>query len=140
VKDAEAHAADDKKRRELIEARNQADGLVHQTERNLAEWGDKVPAGDKAQIESAVADLKEALQGEDQAALESKSQTLLQLTMKLGEQMYRQSQGQPGGPGDSGDGNAGGGPEGGGANGAAGDGVVDAEFEEVDENRKGKSA
>jgi molecular chaperone DnaK len=138
VKDAEAHAAEDKKRRELIEARNHADGLVHQTERNLAEWGEKVPAGEKSQIEAALADLKEAIKGEDKAALEAKTQTLMQLTMKLGESMYRQSQQAGSGPG--GEAGPGAGPGAGAEGGGPKEGVVDAEFEEVDENRKGKSA
>jgi molecular chaperone DnaK len=137
VKDAEAHAAEDKKRKELIEARNNADSLIHSSEKSLAEAGDKVPASDKTAIEAAAAALKEALKGEDKDQIESKTQSLMQLAMKLGEQLYKQSQAeaQAGSPGA---GAAGPGAGAGGA-GAAKEGVVDADFEEVDENRKGKA-
>jgi molecular chaperone DnaK len=135
VKDAEAHAAEDKKRKELIEARNNADSLIHSTEKSLAEAGDKVPASDKTAIEAAAAALKEALKGEDKDQIESKTQSLMQLAMKLGEQLYKQSQAeaQAGSPG------AGAAGPGAGGAGAAKEGVVDADFEEVDENRKGKA-
>jgi molecular chaperone DnaK len=135
VKDAEAHAAEDKKRKELIEARNNADSLIHSSEKSLAEAGDKVPASDKTAIEAAAAALKEALKGEDKDQIESKTQSLMQLAMKLGEQLYKQSQAeaQAGSPG------AGAAGPGAGGAGAAKEGVVDADFEEVDENRKGKA-
>jgi molecular chaperone DnaK len=134
VKDAEAHAADDKKRKELIEARNNADSLIHSTEKSLAEAGDKVPASDKSAIEAAAADLKEAVKGEDKDQIESKTQSLMQLAMKLGEALYKQKEAdaQAGGPGAGAD--AGNGA----ADGSAKEGVVDADFEEVDENRKSK--
>jgi molecular chaperone DnaK len=136
VKDAEAHAAEDKKRKALIEARNNADSLIHSTEKSLAEAGDKVPASDKTAIEAAAADLKEALKGEDKDQIESKTQSLMQLAMKLGEALYKQkeAESQAGGPGAG----AGPGADAGGA-GSAKEGVVDADFEEVDENRKGKA-
>jgi molecular chaperone DnaK len=139
VKDAEAHAAEDKKRKELIEARNNADSLIHSTEKSLAEAGDKVPASDKTAIEAAAAALKEALKGEDKDQIESKTQSLMQLAMKLGEALYKQSQAeaQAGGPG-AGAAGPGAGAAGAGA-GPAKEGVVDADFEEVDENRKGKA-
>ncbi|QEX19810.1 chaperone protein DnaK [Hypericibacter terrae] len=139
VKDAEAHAAEDKKRKELIEARNNADSLIHSTEKSVAEAGDKVAASDKSAIETASADLKEALKGEDKDAIESKTQALMQLAMKLGEQLYKQkeAEAQAGGPGG---GSAGpGAGAGAGGTGAPKDGVVDADFEEVDENRKNKA-
>ncbi len=137
VKDAEAHAADDKKRKELIEARNNADSLIHSTEKSVAEAGDKVAASDKTAIETASADLKEALKGEDKEAIESKTQALMQLAMKLGEQLYKQkeAEAQAGGPGAG----ASGPGAGAGGSGAPKDGVVDADFEEVDENRKNKA-
>jgi molecular chaperone DnaK len=129
VKDAEAHAADDKKRRAFVEAKNQAEALVHQTEKALKEYGDKVGAPERTAIENALSDLKEALKGEDAGAIQAKAQTLAQVSMKLGEAMYAQQQGgQPGG-------------DAGGSSGEAGkkEDVVDAEFTEVDDDKK-KSA
>jgi molecular chaperone DnaK len=137
VKDAEAHAAEDKRQKELVEARNHAEALIHTTERTLAEHGDKVGAAEKQAIEQAVAELRSATSGEDAEAIRQKTQTLAQASMKLGEAMYRQADGgggaAPGGNGASGTT----GPE----QGAGGqEGVVDVDFEEVDENKKGKSA
>ena len=133
VKDAEAHAADDKKRRELVDARNHADALIHTTERTIKENGDKIPAGDKTAAEAAVAELKTAMEGDDLDALKAKTEALAQVSMKLGEAMYKAGQGEA--PG------AGAGAAGAGAAGAAPNepGVVDADFEEVDDDKK-KSA
>ena len=89
VKDAEAHAAEDKKRKELVEAKNHADALIHTTEKALAEHGDKVGAAEKSAIETAVTELKSALEGEDASAIQAKTQTLAQASMKLGEAMYK---------------------------------------------------
>ncbi|HEX5777617.1 MAG TPA: molecular chaperone DnaK [Xanthobacteraceae bacterium] len=127
VKDAEAHAADDKKRREMVEAKNQADALVHSTEKSLAEHGSKVSEADRGAIENALSDLKEALKGDDSDAIKAKAQTLAQASMKLGEAMYAAQQ-QGGGDNDAG--SSGGGEK---------DDVVDAEFTEVDDDKK-KSA
>jgi molecular chaperone DnaK len=127
VKDAEAHAAEDRKRRELIDLRNQADGLIHTTERTLKENGDKVGASDKAAAEKAVAELRAVLDGEDAAALKARTEALAQVSMRLGEAMYKTSQEGPGAGG-------------GGGAGPDGSGVVDADFEEVDDDRKHKSA
>jgi molecular chaperone DnaK len=138
VKEAEQHAAEDKKRRELVEARNQADSLIHTTEKNLKEHGDKIDAATRSQIESEVAALKSAMEGDDVQAIQQKTQALVQSSMKLGEAMYKATQGG----GDTGGGPAGG-ARGGGAAGAAGakdEKVVDADFEEVDEPKKGRSA
>jgi molecular chaperone DnaK len=135
VKDAEAHAADDKKRRELVEAKNQADGLIHTTERSLSEAGDKVPAGDREAVQSAIQALKDAVGGDDSEQIKQKTEALAQVAMKLGEAMYRAQQGAGAEPG--------GGPEagGGGTGRAAGDDkVVDADFEEVDDQKKRGSA
>jgi molecular chaperone DnaK len=131
VKEAESHAEEDKKRRELVEIRNQAEALVHSTERMLKEYGDKVPAGDKALVETAVSELKTAIQGEDKDAIKQKTDALAQASMKLGEAMYQASQGQGGA--------AGGGPS---AADAAGpdDKVVDVDFEEVKDDDSKKSA
>jgi molecular chaperone DnaK len=131
VKDAEAHATEDKKRRAFVEAKNQAEALVHQTEKSLKEYGDKVAANDRSAIENALSDLKEALKGEDAGAIQAKAQSLAQVSMKLGEAMYaaQQQGGQPGG-------DAGGSP---GGDGGKKEDVVDAEFTEVDDDKK-KSA
>ncbi len=131
VKDAEAHASEDKKRKELVEARNHADSLVYGTEKNLKEFGDKVSASEKQAIETAVADLKAALTGEDADAIKAKTEALMQASMKLGEAMYKAN--QEAGPGAA----AGGagdqaGPSSGKSSGGSDDTVVDADFEEVD--------
>ena len=118
VKDAESHAAEDKKRKELVEAKNHADALIHSTEKALAEHGDKVGSGEKTAIETAIAELKSALEGEDALAIQAKTQNLTQVAMKLGEAMYKAAQG----------GEA---AEGGGSDA----GVVDAEFEEVSDDQ-----
>jgi molecular chaperone DnaK len=116
VKEAEANAAEDKKRKELVEAKNHADALIHSTEKAMAEHGDKVSGGDKSAIEAAIADLKSEIEGENTEAITAKTQTLMQASMKLGEAMYQAQQG--GAPGaDTG--------------GPAEEGVVDAEFEDV---------
>ncbi len=123
VQEAESHAEEDKKRRETVEAKNQAEALVHQTEGQLAEHGDKVSDEDKAAIEAALADLKTALEGEDAADISAKAQTLAQAAMKLGEAIY--SAGQEDTEHEI-QGDASGGDE----------DVVDAEFEEVDDDQK----
>jgi molecular chaperone DnaK len=128
VKDAEAHAAEDKKRKELVEARNHADGLIHSTERTLSENGDKIAAADKSAVEAAIADLKSALGGDDAAAIKAKTDALAQASMKLGEALYKAGQEGPAA------GAAGAGPSD--EDAPAGDKVVDADFEEVDDDRK----
>jgi molecular chaperone DnaK len=131
VKDAEAHAAEDKKKRELVEARNHAEALVHTSERTLSEQGEKVPAGDKAAVEQAIAELRTAMAGEDAAAIKAKTDALAQAAMKLGEAMYKA---QAAGAGDPGAAAAGGAQPGGASPGD--DKVVDAQFEEVDDQKK----
>jgi molecular chaperone DnaK len=129
VKDAEAHAEEDKKRKAAVEAKNHAEALVHSTEKALSEHGSKVGEGDRRAIENALADLKEALKGTDGDAIAAKTNTLAQASMKLGEAMYKaQQEGSAGGPDASG-----------GAAGGKKDDVVDAEFTEVDDDKK-KSA
>jgi molecular chaperone DnaK len=135
VKDAEEHAEEDKARRELVDARNQADALVHQTEKSLSELGEKADPADKEAAEAALEKVKEAVQGEDIAAIQQATQDLAQASMKIGEALYKaQEAGQE---------------EDGAEEEAApasqeGDGgaedVVDADFEEVDDDRKDKSA
>ncbi|MGH2340412.1 molecular chaperone DnaK [Segnochrobactraceae bacterium EtOH-i3] len=122
VKDAEANAAADKQRRELVEARNQGEAQVHSVEKSLAEYGDKVSGADKSVIETALADLKTALAGEDPEAIQAKTNALVQASMKLGEAMYAAAQ--------AGEAGAEPGAE------AKKDDVVDADFEEVDDDKK----
>ncbi len=123
VKDAAANAEADKGRKELVEAKNQADALIHSTEKTMAEHGDKVGPAEKEAIETALADLKSAKDGEDAAAIGQKTQALIQASMKLGEAMYAAQQANDSGAGSE----------------QPDDGVVDAEFEEVDGDQK-KSA
>ncbi|MGE0724067.1 MAG: molecular chaperone DnaK [Alphaproteobacteria bacterium] len=130
VREAEENAADDKRKRELVDARNHADSLIHATERNLKEHGDKVSETMKADIERDVQALKDAMAGEDADAIKSKTEQLAQTSMKLGEAMYKAQQEQPPGP-DAGGGEAGA---------AKDEKVVDADFEEVDETKKNKRA
>ena len=99
VKDAEANAAEDKKRRELVEAKNQGESLVHATEKSLAEYGDKVSEADKQGIETAIDALKQALAGEDAEVVKARTTDLMQASMKLGEAMYQAAQGGEGGDG-----------------------------------------
>jgi molecular chaperone DnaK len=127
VKDAEAHAAEDKSRRERVEARNNADAMIHATEKSLKDYGDKVGAADKQAIEGAIAELRGVMDGEDTAAIKAKTDNLAQVSMKLGEAMYKDSQATAGAA-------AGGGEHG--HTGASGEKVVDAEFEEVDPEKK----
>lgn len=122
VKDAEANAEADKKRREAVTAKNEADGLVHSTEKALAEHGSKVAESERRAIEDAVSDLKEALKGDDAEAIKAKTQTLAQASMKLGEAMYKQQ------------------AEADAKKDAAKDDVVDAEFTEVDDDKNNKKS
>ncbi|WP_417490228.1 molecular chaperone DnaK [Maricaulis sp.] len=123
VKDAEANAESDKAARALVEAKNGAEAMVHQTEKQLEEFGDKVPTADKEAIEAALGELKEVKDGEDLEAIQQKTQALVQASMKLGEAVYAAQQ-----------------AEGGDSEGAteeqADDDVVDAEFSEVDDDAK----
>ena len=99
VKDAEAHAADDKKRRALVEARNHADATIHGAEKQLKEAGDKVGAGDKAAVEGAIAALKSEMDSENADAIKAKTDALLQALMKVGEAMYKAAAEQGGAQG-----------------------------------------
>ncbi len=105
VKDAEAHAAEDKQKRALVEAKNHGEALVHSTEKSLKDYGDKVSAADKSAIETAVSELKSAMEGDDVEAIQAKTQALAQASMKLGEAMYQA--GQAGADGAAGDGSRG---------------------------------
>jgi molecular chaperone DnaK len=137
VKDAEAHAEEDKKRKAAVEAKNHAEALVHSTEKALSEHGSRIGDADRTAIENAIADLKEALKGDDVSAIQAKTNALAQASMKLGEAMYKQQQEAQSSAGGSGSGSGGGGD--GAASGQKKDDVVDAEFTEVDDDKK-KSA
>jgi molecular chaperone DnaK len=114
VKDAEAHAADDKKRREAVEAKNHAEAMIHATEKALAEHGSKVGEDERRAIENAIADAKEAVKGDDVEAIKAKTNALAQASMKLGEAMYKQAQAdQQGGDGGGAAGPGASGPDGG---------------------------
>ncbi len=128
VQDAEKFADEDKKRREGAEARNQADSLVHATEKQLEEHGDKIDASLKSEVEEKVAALKTALEGDDASDINAKAQDLSQSAMKMGQAIYEQEQAKASTEA----------PEGGdaGTDGGAEEEVVDAEFSEVDEDSK----
>ena len=136
VQEAETHAEDDKIRRESIEAKNNASALIHSTEKNLEEHGDKIPETDRTEIESAVQALKDVLESEDTDEIKSKSEALMQVAMKLGEAMYKDSQGDPvpGMDDVSDDSNT----EKSSKNGSEDETVVDADFEEVEPEKKDK--
>ena len=127
VKDAEANAEADRQRREAVEARNQLDALVHSTDKTLKESGDKVPPAEKAEVETALTAARSAMEGQDADAIRDASEKLSQAAMKMGEALYKAEQAAPK-PEE--------GAAGAGAAGASKDKVVDAEFEEVDPNKK----
>jgi molecular chaperone DnaK len=124
VKDAEANAEADKRKREAVEAKNQAESLVHSTEKSLKDYGDKVSAEDKSAIETAITDLKAVLDGDDAEVIKEKTSALAEASMKLGEAMYKASQAEAEAK----------------ANGTRDeddeDDVVDADFEEVKDDDK----
>ena len=124
IKDAEAHADEDRKLMELVHARNHADSMIHATEKSLKELGDQVGSDEKASIEKAVEALKEAVKGDDKANIEAKTNELAELSGKLAERVYAQKGGEEGAGHDSSSSSK-----------AADDGVVDAEFEEVKDDK-----
>ena len=140
VRDAEQHAAEDKKQRELVEARNQADALIHNTEKNLAEYGEQVGEDDRKAIDAAVAALRGILESDDAGAIKEKTEALGQASMKLGEAMYKAQAEAEGAAADAGGGDAAG-PDGGAETGSDGgdDTIVDADFEEVDDDKKSEA-
>jgi molecular chaperone DnaK len=123
VSDAEAHAEEDRKFRELVDVRNQADALIHATEKSLEDLGEKVEPAERAAVESALSDVKDAVKGDDKGHIEAKTKALAEASANLAQQAYQQAQ--------AGDAAA---DDGGGK--AADDGVVDAEFEEVKDDEK----
>src|SRR5690606_3156464 len=128
VKDAEANADADKKRRAAVEAKNQAEALIHSTEKSLKDYGDKVSAEDRTSIEEAVAALKTAAEGDDAEDIQAKTNTLAEVAMKLGQAMYEASQAEAAEADAKADAAA------------SGEDVVDADFEEIDDDDKKKSA
>jgi molecular chaperone DnaK len=136
VKEAEANAESDKQRREFVELKNQADGLIHQVDKNLKEHGDKLPAQEKGEAEAAMAAARSAMEGTDTAALKQASERLSQSAMKIGEAMYKSQQAEQAADATAHAGDGGGQQAPGGK---PDEKVVDAEFEEVDEKKK-KSA
>jgi molecular chaperone DnaK len=139
MRDAEEHAADDRKFHELITARNQADNMIHAVTKAMKEAGDKVSDDEKKSIESAVEALKEAMKTDDKDAIEAKTKTLTDASGKMAERMYGQ-QGQPGAEGMGGQGGHAGHEQAGAAGGGQkqGENVVDAEFEEVKDDKDKK--
>jgi molecular chaperone DnaK len=131
VKEAESHAEEDKKRRELVEVRNQAEALIHSTEKMLADFGDKVSAEDKSAVEAAAAEVKTAAEGEDVEAIKQKLEALAQASMKLGEAMYQSGEAEGAAEGPSADAAGSGGAD---------ENVVDVDFEEVKDDDGKKSA
>ncbi|MBV8806277.1 MAG: Hsp70 family protein, partial [Sinobacteraceae bacterium] len=125
----------DKRFRELVETRNKADGMIHSVEKTLKDLGDKVDAGERGRVESAISDLRTALKADDKGVIEKKTEALAQASAAIAQRAYAAEQGTGAGPGA---GPAGAGASGAGAQGSAGrDDVVDAEFEEVkDKDRK----
>ena len=142
VSDAESHAEEDKKFHELVSARNQADNMIHATEKSIKDLGDKVTEDEKQQVQKAIEELQEVMKSDDTAAITAKTEALVQASGTIAQKAYGQQEGgpAPGGPG--GPGADAGGPEGGSGGSSAGgaksqnDDVVDAEFEEIKENRK----
>jgi len=141
VKEGEAHADEDKKKKEMVEVRNQADTLVYSTEKSLSEFGDKVSPQDKQAIEDQLAECKKALESDDVEAIKAATEALTKASHKLAEEVYKQSA-EKAGPAGAPD--MGSGPSGGPTGGPAADGkpsepeetVVDAEFEETDKKEK----
>ena len=129
VKDAEAHAEEDRKAKELVESRNMAENMIHATNKSMKELGDKVDENEKKEIESAIADLEEALKGDDKEAIESKTQKLTEVAGKLAERVYKEGAGQEQTQAQEN-------PDAAGAEAGKQENVVDAEFEEVDDNKK----
>ena len=130
VRDAELHAEEDRKFKELVTARNEADALVHATRKSLEELGDKVSASDKEQIEQVAKELEELIKGDDKDAIEAKTRQLAELSGKLAQQAYSAAGGEGGGPGPEAGGQAGPSAE------AGAEDIVDAEFEEVKDDDK----
>ena len=133
AKEAEAHASEDKAKREEIEARNQLDGLVYQVEKTLKEHGDKVSADEKGKVETALADAKKALEGSDAASMNSAREKLMEASHKLAEVMYKATQTPPAGA--PGAGPQAGAPQEDGTKEKKDEGVIDAEYVDVEDRK-----
>jgi molecular chaperone DnaK len=130
VKDAESHAEEDKKNKEMVEAKNHGEALIHSTEKSLSEHGDKISDADKSAVTAAIDDLKSALEGDSAEEIQTKTNTLSQAAMKLGEAMY-QAQAEAAAESDGAAGEDGGAPD---------EDIVDADFEEVQDDEDDKKA
>jgi molecular chaperone DnaK len=133
AKDADAHAAEDKAKRDEVEARNQLDGMVYSIEKMLREHGDKISGQERSDVENALADAKKALEGTDAAAMNKARENLTSASHKLAEAMYKATSAQappPGGPAPGADGQAAGGAEP-----KKDEGVIDAEYVDVEEKK-----
>jgi molecular chaperone DnaK len=135
VQEAEAHAEEDRKFRELVDVRNQADALIHGAEKALDDLGEKASGEERHNVESAISDLKKALEGDDKDAIEARSKALAEASAAVAQRAYEQAQGSEGGEEGGAEGQGGQGGESAGA-----DDVVDAEFEEVDDDDKNKKS
>ncbi|MDR2878243.1 MAG: molecular chaperone DnaK [Chromatiales bacterium] len=124
VRDAESHAEEDRRFHELVDARNRADNMIHATNKSLKDLGEGAPAGERAQVEAAISELQSVIKGDDKDLIEEKTSALAQASAKIAERAYAKD---------------GGGAAGAGQSGAQHDNVVDAEFEEVNKDGKGKS-
>jgi molecular chaperone DnaK len=134
VKDAELNAADDKKKLELIQARNSADAMIHSVRKSLTEHADKLDGGEKEKIEAALKEAEESLKSEDKAAIEAKTEALMKASQKLGEKVYAEAQAAAGAAGAAGPAPGAEAPQGAPAQASAkpdDDNVVDADFKEV---------
>jgi molecular chaperone DnaK len=132
VKDAESHAEEDKKFHDLVAARNQADNLIHATKKSMEDLGDKVSAEEKETVQAAIKELEEVMKSDDKDVIEAKTKVLVEASGKIAEKAYAQSQSQPGADKGS---TGGGGGESKGASSGGGEEVVDAEFEEVKDDK-----
>jgi molecular chaperone DnaK len=139
VRDAEAHAEEDKRFRELVESRNKADGLIHAVEKTLKDLGDKVDPTERARVESAISDLRTALKGDDRGVIDKKTDALAQASSSIAQRAYAGADAGAAGASSQAGGAGAGGAQGGGGGGAGRDDVVDAEFEEVNKD-KGRKA
>jgi molecular chaperone DnaK len=133
VKDAEAHAEEDRKAHELVDTRNRAEGMIHSVQKSVKDMGNKLDAAEKEKIEAAIKDLEAVLAGDDKEAIDAKTQALTEASHKLAEQMYAQAQAAAGAAGEQ----AAAGAEAA-SHSKPNDNVVDAEFEEVKDNTKKK--
>jgi molecular chaperone DnaK len=134
VKDAELNATEDKKKLEIVQAKNQADGLVHSVRKSMTEYGEKLDADEKAKIEAAIKDVEEAMKGENKADIDAKSEVLVAASQKLGEKMYADQQAAQAAAGAAGAQEAPQ-PSSSGSSKPADDNVVDADFTEVKDKK-----